>query len=94
MTESMPSLIHQAISREDYLRALALWDAYAAGLRVEIDRNYLDRQAMSEARDLFESSSLVLRCARAHLQARWHQARSAAAYLQRNPPAAQIRKSL
>ena len=75
------SVIRQAISREDYGRALELWNGLAQELREELAFGRLTSEKMDEVRALVEWSNVVLRGARGHLQSSWNKARGVAAYL-------------
>ena len=94
MISSPVDAIRLAISRGDYALALQLWNAHAADLRDSLQRGELTSGQMSETRDLFDWSALVLQGARALLQAQWNQASNAAAYLQRDATATLLRKIL
>ncbi len=74
------SYIRDAISSEEYQRALAQWNDYAARLRRAIEAGTLSDDQMEEARALFEWSRGVLLGARAHLRDRYRQLEAAAAY--------------
>jgi hypothetical protein len=93
MIETDVTVIRQAISREDYVRALELWTGYARDLREALDRGALTAEQMSEARSLFEWSRPVLHGARGYLLTQCVKARSAAAYLPPHPTSPLIRTS-
>lgn len=75
-----PESIREAIGREEYRRALALWNEYARRLREAIETGALRREQMDEARALYGWSRAVLSGARAHMQARYQELEVAAAY--------------
>ena len=72
--------IRDAISREEYPKALVQWNAYARQLRQAIEAGGLSEQQMKEAGELFEWSRQALLGARAHLRDRFHTLEVAAAY--------------
>jgi hypothetical protein len=94
MNNETTTSIRQAISREDYSRALKLWDSYASDVSEAVQRGELTRDEMDTASDLFAWSTAILRGARAHLQVQLNMIHSAAAYLPRPGTSGIIRTSL
>ena len=76
--------IREAISCQEYHRALALWNDYARRLRHAVEAGALGPEQMEEARALYNWSRAVLSGARAHMRTRYRELEVAAAY--RHPP--------
>jgi hypothetical protein len=81
MNRDAPSSIRLAISREDYPKALKLWNAYVGELWDALQHRALTGADIGEMRELFDWGIVVLRGARAHLQAQINKVHGAAAYL-------------
>jgi len=86
--------IRLAISREDYRRALQLWNAYVGALCDALRRGELTRADIGEAEELSAWGILVLRGARTHLQAQVNKAHGVAAYSPRPATSGLVRTSL
>jgi hypothetical protein len=83
MKPDLAASLRQAISHEDYPRALEIWSSYASDLRDAVTRGELTRAEMANSGDLFEWCFAAVRAARSHLQVQLNMTHSAAAYLTR-----------
>ena len=70
MDHQSPDRIRQAIASGEHQKALELWSAYEAQLRVALEAGTLSADTLRETRELVAWSREVLLCGRARTLAR------------------------
>ena len=93
MNRSQDAAIRKAFASGEFEKAQRLWSQYAEGLRAAIEEGSATPAAMAEAARLLEWARLVVKCFRAHGQARLNGVRVATAYAAAPARASRVRAS-
>jgi hypothetical protein len=94
MNPARETAIRKAFASGEFEKAQRLWSQYAEGLRAAIEEGSATPAAMADAARLLEWARLVVKCFRAHGQARLNGARVAAAYAGAPAGVSRVRASL
>jgi hypothetical protein len=94
MNPARETAIREAFASGEFAKGQRLWSQFAADLRVAIEEGLATPAAMADAARLLEWARLVVKCFRAHGQARLDGARVAATYAGAPAPVSSLGTSL
>ena len=94
MHPARETAIRKAFASGEFAKGRRLWTQYAEELRAAIEERSATPTAMADAGRLLEWARLVVKCFRAHAQARLSHARVAAAYADAPARVSRVRASL
>ena len=94
MNPARETAIRKAFAAREFEKGRRLWTQYAEELRAAIEEGSATPAAMADAGRLLEWARLVVKCFRAHGQARLNRARVAATYAGAPARVSRVRASL
>jgi hypothetical protein len=94
MNPARETAIRQAFASRQFEKGRRLWTEYAEELRAAIEEGSATSTMMADAERLLEWARLVVKCFRAHAQARLNRAHVAATYACAPARVSRIRASL